>query len=256
MLMARLIDSTTGPSSLNERPPQAQPRRRARSQSYLAEATKRWSPSASVRASFYVCIHTCLLGCTAPQLLVSTEDAVVSMEEAGPQAPQTDTESPDAGAAKPDAPADQSAAQDAASGMTMPGEGMGSAGGQAQPTWEERCVGHRDQWICDEEGRMRRCDPNGVPVGDEQYCGSMERCETGQLSGRCPICKPGQEYRCQGAELLICSGNGTTFVHAYDCVSAAVCDAEEGACKPVVCPPEEVSAKAEWSLPATPTVQA
>jgi len=79
------------------------------------------------------------------------------------------------------------------------------------------------------------CGADGATAGSET-CMSARQCELGRAKQKCAPCLPGT-YRCTGAVLELCGADGQSFGAKTTCTSAALCNAEAGACTTEACLP-------------------
>jgi hypothetical protein len=94
------------------------------------------------------------------------------------------------------------------------------------------CRGNPSAAVCDVQGVMYHCGPDGVAVATES-CPSARSCQTGLAAMSCATCNPG-EYRCQGDALERCGSGGMAFTSVESC-PAGSCDAEGGRCRGAAC---------------------
>ncbi|HKP59757.1 MAG TPA: hypothetical protein VJV78_23700 [Polyangiales bacterium] len=94
------------------------------------------------------------------------------------------------------------------------------------------CRGSPGAIVCDGQGVMYRCGPDGV-IKSSASCPSARHCWFGIDSMSCAACLPG-EFRCQGDKLERCDAGGQSFVAAESC-AAGSCDAEGGRCRGASC---------------------
>jgi hypothetical protein len=129
---------------------------------------------------------------------------------------------------------------DGAAGASSPGEATdqedpgsansdGIAGiGRASDAQVAACAGNAGEAACDEQGTLLMCDDHGA-AKRIAACMSAELCEAGRSYGKCAACLPGAA-KCDGAMLMRCSADASTFAAESDCKSAQLCDQVRGTC--------------------------
>ncbi|HET8936066.1 MAG TPA: hypothetical protein VFN67_21615 [Polyangiales bacterium] len=134
---------------------------------------------------------------------------------------------------------------DGAAGASSPGEATdqedpgsansdGIAGiGRASDAQVAACAGNAGEAACDEQGTLLMCDDHGA-AKRIAACMSAELCEAGRSYGKCAACLPGAA-KCDGAMLMRCSADASTFAAESDCKSAQLCDQVRGTCLSSAC---------------------
>jgi len=116
------------------------------------------------------------------------------------------------------------------------GEVCDAAGAAASATCRaalEVCKGNADKPACD-GAIMQFCGKAGF-AERATPCASKQQCEMGLAHGICAPCLPGA-YRCTGALLERCGADGQKFEAVLPaCSSAALCNAQAGACTASAC---------------------
>lgn len=112
------------------------------------------------------------------------------------------------------------------------GAGRASEPGQPGQGTAAACLGRAGTHVCD--GKIMRGCGTDASAGSEQACLSERHCQVGLATEHCAVCLPG-EYRCEQAALQACAPDGTEFVMATTCASAALCNAAAGACTDKAC---------------------
>ena len=105
----------------------------------------------------------------------------------------------------------------------------------------EICRGREGQSVCDAQGMLLHCQPDGS-VGPSQQCESVSLCQASISTGACVSCPPG-EHRCTAATLEICANDGSGFSRLTECENAALCNALIGECTDQTCTPNEIACK-------------
>ena len=103
---------------------------------------------------------------------------------------------------------------------------------------DEICMAKQGQHVCI-GATMYRCNEVARPT-EAQDCGDPRRCELGLLRGQCAVCIPGDEYRCDGADLMVCEDDGKGYRRDKACASADLCNADAQDCTDAVCTPNQV----------------
>lgn len=88
------------------------------------------------------------------------------------------------------------------------------------------------QFFC-EAGRLGGCSASLLTWDEITHCDPPELCNIER--GDCSACTPG-DFACSGTELLRCIPGGA-WEHVALCMSAALCDADQGLCNEPACSP-------------------
>lgn len=97
----------------------------------------------------------------------------------------------------------------------------------------EFCLGSAGVRVC-AGAVMHECSDDALSVS-QQTCASERHCQLGLASGACATCIPGENYRCEDTQLMVCDADGSGFELAETCATAALCNAEAGACTSDAC---------------------
>jgi hypothetical protein len=96
------------------------------------------------------------------------------------------------------------------------------------------CRGSEGSAICDAQGKLSICNPDGS-LGVSTQCKSARHCQAGIAAKACPTCLASQEYHCEVATLQLCAADGNSFQMKTDCGTAALCNESAGMCTASVC---------------------
>ncbi|MGD8862829.1 MAG: hypothetical protein PVI30_22645, partial [Myxococcales bacterium] len=111
------------------------------------------------------------------------------------------------------------------------------SGDQEQPgsclAAAEFCQGRADERVC-VDGVMHTCNADAISES-QLACDSQRLCQLGLAAGACATCLPGEDHRCEGAELHVCNDAGTGYELKEPCATVALCNAEAGACTDEAC---------------------
>ncbi|HKU36564.1 MAG TPA: hypothetical protein VJR89_00415 [Polyangiales bacterium] len=98
---------------------------------------------------------------------------------------------------------------------------------------EAACQGARVSHVCDAQGKLLECNPDGT-AEDVERCTSLALCQAGAAVGRCAMCMPGT-FRCTGAALEKCQPDGQAFGPHMTCATAELCKRDAGRCTAATC---------------------
>jgi hypothetical protein len=101
----------------------------------------------------------------------------------------------------------------------------------------EICRGSAGQPVCDSQGVMYQCTPDGV-IESQADCTSAKHCQMGIATKKCLMCIPG-EFRCTETKLEKCGDDGQAFAMDKECPTAALCNAKVGDCTDAACVPNK-----------------
>ena len=103
---------------------------------------------------------------------------------------------------------------------------------------DEFCKGNAGGFAC-VGNALHQCDANARSINNID-CGHPDKCQLGKANGQCLMCLPGQDYQCDGANLMVCQEDGLGYKLREACSSAALCNVEAHACTAAACSADQV----------------
>jgi hypothetical protein len=98
------------------------------------------------------------------------------------------------------------------------------------------CRGNEGKAVCDAQGKLSLCNPDGTVASDMQ-CKSANHCQAGLADKTCAVCIANEEHHCSGVTLQVCAADGKSFQKQTDCDTAALCNELVGMCTTSTCAP-------------------